>query len=447
MTRSLFDSPAHAQVGDANAAYAETLSRVLDYGEVVSAGESRSVGSGKDTYELLNYSVVLKNPVEKLIFNKARPINLQSAVARFLWIMAGSDRLADIAFYEPKVKFFTDDGIAIPGSSYGQRIMRARPGLNQLEAVIGRLKEDKHTRRATISIYQPEDAVRDSSDIPCTFGLTYHIRNEVLHATTIMRSNNAFLLLPYNLFEFTLLAEVVAAELNIPLVSLTHNALSMHVYESNVDDAKRVIAEHKRLPAVKRTPIPEVPTGSKPLEHIRNLVILEAELRHASEGLNSSNIEEWLAKGEGKLNSYWKQLYYLLLLHVVVHKCGLLRSDLVQRAIALETLGSVIEEPWKSYLPDGTFRVEGAGASGVDKVLSPKYESAKIIPLRNTRAHGELREKAEEYERESGDKISWQEFGALEGRFADRIAARDGRPVNKNDFIQGLNEIRRNSEK
>jgi thymidylate synthase len=446
MTRSLFDPLVYLQASDADAAYAETLSRVLDHGDVVTGGESLSVGAGKNSHELLNYSVVLSNPREKLIFNEARHIYLPSAVARFVWMMAGSDRLADIAFYEPKVKSFSDDGIAVPGSSYGQRIMRARPGLNQLEAVIGRLTEDPQSRRAAISVYQPEDAVRSSCDIPCTFGLSYHIRQGKLYATTLMRSNNAFLLLPYNIFEFSLLAEAVAAELNIPLGGLTHYALSMHIYEHEVAKSREVISGYNHLPGVKRNPVPEIPAGSKPLEQIKNLVILEAELRHASEGLTGSNIEEWLAKAEGKLDSYWKQFYYLLLLHVVSHKCGLLRSDLVQRSIALETLEFVIEEPWKSYLAEGTFRVERGAASSVGKLLSPNYEPAKVIPLRNTRVHRELRERAKEYERENEVKISWQQFGALEERFADQVAARDGKSISKEDFAQIITEIRRDEE-
>jgi thymidylate synthase len=434
------------EAGDADAAYAETLSRVLDNGEVVTGGNSLSIGAGKSSHELLNYSVVLSNPREKLIFNEARRIYLPAAVARFVWMMAGSDRLADIAFYEPKVKSFSDDGIAVPGSSYGQRIMRARPGLNQLEAVIGRLTEDPQSRRAAISVYQPEDAVRSSCDIPCTFGLSYHIRRGKLHATTLMRSNNAFLLLPYNIFEFSLLAEVVAAELNVPLGSLTHYALSMHIYEHEVAKSREIIAGYKRLPSIEHTPVPGVPADSNPLEQIRNLVILEADLRHASEGLTGSNIVEWVDKAEGKLDQFWKQFYYLLLLHVVSHKCGLLRSDLVQRSNALETLESVIEEPWKSYLTKGAFEVEGAVVSSVGKLISPGYEPAKVITLRDARAHRELRERAEEYERENQVKISWQQFGLLEERFADQVAARDGKPINKEAFAQAVTELRRDGE-
>ena len=143
---------------DADSAYAETLRSVLENGLEATAGASLSVGAGKPSKEILNFSCVLSQPRKRLPHNPARKLNLPAAVARFVWMMAGSDRLADIAFYEPKVSFFSDDGIAVPGSSYGQRILRSRPGLNQLESAIARLKQDPASRRAAISIYHPEDA-------------------------------------------------------------------------------------------------------------------------------------------------------------------------------------------------------------------------------------------------------------------------------------------------
>jgi hypothetical protein len=232
-------------------------------------------------------------------------------------MMAGSDRLADIAFYEPRVHSFSDDGISVPGSSYGQRILRARPGLNQLESAIKRLKQDPATRRSAIAIYHPEDAVRESHDIPCAFGIFYRVLEGQLIATTLMRSNNAFVLMPYNIFEFSLLAEAVAIETNIPLGGLVHSAISMHVYQDNYDAAQSVISSYDSNPLQGMdTACPPIPLASSPLESIRKLVILEADLRHASAGLSGDNIEEMIDQGNAELNSYWRQLYFLLLLHV-----------------------------------------------------------------------------------------------------------------------------------
>lgn len=452
MSRTLFPPPPRAEVDTADAAYVETLSRVLEYGEAVTAGDSLSVGAQKTTRELLNFTVVHSSPRDRLIYN-APPFKLLVAVARFVWMMGGSDRLADIAFYEPKVSRFTDDDISVPGSNYGQRILHPRPGLNQLEAAIERLVEDRHTRRAAISIYHPEDVVRKSKDIPCAFGLFYHIRGDVLHATTVMRSNNSYILLPYNLFEFSLLAEVVATKVKVPLGSLTHTALSMHIYEEHLDAARKVVDDYfKRRTGLRRVSIPEMPAEPNPLQQIGKLVTIESDLRYESQGLTGSNIEEWISKGN-ELNPYWRQLYYLLLLHVVAQKSHFLRSNLKQQEIALDALDSVIEQPWKSFLPQGIFEPTGEEISGVEGLaaleLPPGVGAAKIIQFHSTRGHRQLREQVKEYERASGDRVSWEEFGELEIYYADRIegvAARDEVAITKEEIIQVLQGIRQDGE-
>ena len=88
------------------------------------------------------------------------------------------------------------------------------------------------------TVYQPEDVARKSNDIPCTFGLSFMIREDRLHVTTIMRSNNAWQLLPYNIFEFSLLAEVVADRIGIDFGTYTHHSLSLHLYEKDYQYAE-----------------------------------------------------------------------------------------------------------------------------------------------------------------------------------------------------------------
>src|SRR6185312_3345293 len=355
---------------------------------------------------------------------------LPGAVARFVWMMAASDRLADIAFYEEKVKYFSDNGIAVPGSNYGQRMLSPRPGLNQLESVIRRLRGDPSSRRAAISIFQAEDAVRESKDIPCTFGLFFHIRGGVLRATTLMRSNNAFVLLPYNLFEFSLLAEIVAAELGVPLGPLTHQAVSMHIYASDYNNAQEV-AEAWDATKQSTTPkIPEMPNRPGPLGQVTELVILEAHLRHGSAGVNARNIEEWIERGAAKLHPYWAQLYYLLLLHVA-QKNG-------DRG-ALASLETLIKEPWYSYLPAGAFTAGIPVPNEVPTAIeSPQDESqgTKIVSIYSTRKVQSLKNRVSEWEKESKRKMSWSQFSKIQDVFMERVAARDlDSEVSREEFL------------
>ena len=331
---------------DANDAFKSTLESVMTNGSEIKAEESKSIGSGKSFKEIINYNLVIENPQKRILRSSKRPINLPGAIARFVWMMAANNRLADIEFYwGAAVTPFSDDGYTVPGSSYGARMFNSSPGLDQIEAIINRLRKDPSTRRAAVAIYHPVDAIRDSKDIPCTFGLFYHVREKKLVSTVVMRSNNAFILLPYNIFEFSLLAEVIAKEVRVSLGHMNYNALSMHVYKEHYEKAYEVIMESNIEDDLV---FPDMPMDPNPLSEVKKLIMLESKIRHISAGLNNSNINEWLKpsimidKNEIRLHDYWRQFYYLLLYHIVLKKT----SD----KEALKKVAELIDEPYKKYL-------------------------------------------------------------------------------------------------
>lgn len=427
------------EAADADAAYAQTLALLLDSPLRVVDGASASTATGKTSQELLNFTIVLTNSRARLVWTPARRLNLPAAVARFVWMMAGSDRLADIAFYEPKVRAYTDDGISVPGSNYGQRILQPRPGLNQLVSVINRLKLNRTSRRAAITIYHPEDAVRESHDIPCAFGLFYHVREDILHATTIMRSNNAYILLPYNLFEFSLLAEVVATEVGVQLGTLTHTAASMHLFEEHFAHSRTIATAAGELDRSSLPSLPPIPATDSPVEQIRTLVQLEAELRHTSANLGEGNVEELIRRGEGELNAFWRQLYYLLAVYVA-------RQN--QSGGALERLKSALTSPWLEYLPEDTFRTATPATEReiLSLELSPGAARPKVVPLHTTQTHRSLRENAATWEQRTGGKLGWEAFVKLEERFATAVAARGDGSVTFEEFESALASILSNAD-
>lgn len=293
-------------------AFQQILTDLLENGAVIASGTSKSIGADKKTREILNYSFQLRNLQERLLTNLKRPLNLTGALGRFLWMMAGSDRLAEIEYYEPKVRYFSDDGITVPGSNYGTRLLEPRPGVNQVTNIIQLLKEQLHTRRAAATIYQPEDSGRDSKDIPCTFGLIYNLRNDRLHATTIMRSNNAWVLLPYNVFEFTLLAEVIAAEVGVEVGTYHHFAASMHLYENDFSAANAAARE-----TISGNPIamPPVPRES-PWKNLQALLKFEIKLRSKHSGLTKTTFRAYVNEARG-LGIFWSDLALILVVHAL----------------------------------------------------------------------------------------------------------------------------------
>jgi hypothetical protein len=112
------------------------------------------------------------------------------------------------------------------------------------------------------------------------WGLCGNLRmtQPVLHMTTTMRSNNAFRILPFNLFEFSMLQEMVASELELPLGTYTHWASSMHVYDNEREmPLTRDIGESDICKSIE---MPNMPLGNA-MQQANNLAQLEAKLRHA----------------------------------------------------------------------------------------------------------------------------------------------------------------------
>jgi thymidylate synthase len=265
---------------------------------------------GQGFRELMNCSAILADPRDRLFSSGADQslMNPGLAVARFFFMLSGSDRLEDIAFYSNGARRFTDDGLTMPGSSYGHRIFCPEAGVNQFEAAASLMGMRPNTRRAAIAIYQPLDCGRPSNDIPCSMGMVFSPRGRRLHATVLMRANNALRLLCYNIFEFTLLMEFMAAQTGQDLGTYHHFAVSMHILESDLPAARRVIGE-----TVRAIPMPPMPRVDG--EFRARLVREELRLRQRVPFLTSAKLAGVVRELASEYQPYWADLLIALALY------------------------------------------------------------------------------------------------------------------------------------
>lgn len=97
------------------------------------------------------------------------------------------------------------------------------------------------TRQAVVTMWSagdlPHAIARDHADLPCTLALQFILRDRKLHCIATMRSNDAWLGLPYDVFAFTCLQRLVAQAVGAELGTYTHQVGSMHLYDRNRDRA------------------------------------------------------------------------------------------------------------------------------------------------------------------------------------------------------------------
>jgi thymidylate synthase len=219
--------------------------------------------------EILGVTLRIAKPRARLSRSqtRARPF---SALGELLWYLSGSD---EAAFVGPYIPFYVKQGKpAVVNGAYGPRI-RTRHGFDQLQVAIDMMRRKDGSRRTVIQLYEAKDLLTDD-DVPCTTTMQFHRRGGILHMSVTMRSNDAYLGLPHDVFCFTMLQELVAAELDLELGEYIHMVGSMHLYDRDKDKAERYRKEGYQRAAE----MPAMPR-SDPFRKVEELLVFEQKVR------------------------------------------------------------------------------------------------------------------------------------------------------------------------
>src|SRR5216684_3838299 len=181
--------------------------------------------------ELAGALLEIRKPTARLSRTESKG-TVFSCLGETLWYLARSNRLDFIEYYLPTYKEFSDDGRTVYGA-YGPRLFRMRGKVDQIDSVIRLLKRKPRTRQAVIQLFNAEDILSPHEDIPCTCTLQFLIRADRLHMLTHMRSNDAFLGLPHDVFAFTFLQEIIARSVGVELGLYKHAVGSLHLYDKH----------------------------------------------------------------------------------------------------------------------------------------------------------------------------------------------------------------------
>jgi thymidylate synthase len=213
---------------DGTAAWRQRLRRILDLGRIVAP-------RGQRTLELLNPPPLTVDLARPVVMQRERRMNYRFMAAEALWILDGDQRLAPLTRFVKRMAEFSDDGETLSGA-YGPMIVP------QLPYVVKTLVHDRWTRQAVLTIWRPSP--EPSKDIPCTVAMTFSIREgddgaPQLHQSVFMRSSDAWLGVPYDVFSFAMVGVRVACEYNrrsgaaaAGLGTLAVHVVSSHLYEA-----------------------------------------------------------------------------------------------------------------------------------------------------------------------------------------------------------------------
>lgn len=275
------------------------VSEILDdalrelYPELLRSPDLVSSSRG-DTSELFGVLIEIERPRARLSRTETRGKPF-SCLGELLWYLSQDNKLDFIAHYILKYVDESEDGLTVYGG-YGPRFFRQR-GHDQIRGVLDLLRSNPFSRRAVIQLFNAEDITRDHREVPCTTTLQFIVRGGRVHMMTTMRSNDAYIGLPHDVFCFTMLQEIIARSLGLDLGIYKYCVGSMHLYAAHREHAQRYLDE-----AVQRSiEMPPMPEGD-PWPSIRKVLDAEHRIRNG----------EAIEAGCWGVDPYWADLIRLL---------------------------------------------------------------------------------------------------------------------------------------
>lgn len=228
-----------------------------------------------DCREIQGYVGRIERPQARFIFDPVRRMSPSYAAAEVLWYLSGADDIRMIKAYAPQYERFANDNRA--WGSYGARwvgdtkyeqelynlthqgklkldhnsfftdehhpVMQCP--ISQIAFAAWLLKKKPETRQCIVTCWNagdlPHAMVGDKKDIPCTLTLNFLLRQNELNLIVTMRSNDVWLGMPYDVFGFTCIQQIIAESIGVNVGWYQHQAASMHLYARNKEKAEQVV--------------------------------------------------------------------------------------------------------------------------------------------------------------------------------------------------------------
>lgn len=198
------------------------------------------------TDEVLHAALCLRDPRQRWVASRSPALNPAFALAEVIWMLRGRNDSAFLNYFNSELARFAGNGAEFHGA-YGHRL-RKRMGIDQLVRGYRALQANPESRQVVLQIWDAqsdmptENGVAAAEDIPCNVCAMLKVREGRLEWTQVMRSNDLYRGLPYNIVQFTTLHEVMAGWLGLELGHYNHLSDSLHVYK---DTAQNVLESTK----------------------------------------------------------------------------------------------------------------------------------------------------------------------------------------------------------
>jgi len=191
-----------------------------------------------NTKALFNVGFYITDSQDNKIINRERNWKEAYAEAEWQWYLSGNDnieKLGEIYGKVPEIWKRMANDYGYVNSNYGHQWQRTCwNNISQIDYVIDKLKNNKNTRQAAISIYDCKEHYKYKKDTPCTYAIQFTIIHGRLDMCVTMRSNDLWFGFCNDQYCFSRLQEMISKRLNIEPGVYYHFAHNMHLYNDKI---------------------------------------------------------------------------------------------------------------------------------------------------------------------------------------------------------------------
>ncbi|EGV7467158.1 thymidylate synthase [Salmonella enterica] len=212
---------------------------------ILSEGEKISSRAG-DAQQAYGVNYLLKKPMNRL--HTTRPGAIRYLAREFVAYFKGSLKAEDGLAKASKFWMSLTDENGNINSNYGYYVFYepVEGHGNQYNWVKNVIMANRDTRRAIININQSYHK-SDTKDFPCTVGIQFYIKNDVLHCETTSRSTDVITGLPYDMGFFSFIHELMWKDLresgmtDLELGTTVMKTTFTQIYDKTLQKAHEVI--------------------------------------------------------------------------------------------------------------------------------------------------------------------------------------------------------------
>jgi len=151
--------------------------------------------------------------------------------------------------------------------TYGER------GGRYIFDVAKKLIENPTSRQVIVNLWEKQTDLHNTF-VPCTIQWAFDFRDDKLHMTTTMRSQDACRGFFLDTFAYPLIQQFIANMMGLKMGTYTHIILNSHIYSNDVDYAERIV---KYIHPIQSLNLPQATTreNMETMQKISDLIFIE----------------------------------------------------------------------------------------------------------------------------------------------------------------------------